>query len=98
VSRIGVAWEASPVLTLRTGVSHGQQIVSRENATLDYLAPVTPQDHFTLGATYALNRQTELSLMYARAFGSEVRGSGPSTGVAVDMSQHWVGASVALKW
>ena len=98
VTRIGVAWEASPVLTLRTGVSHGQQIVSRENATLDYLAPVTPQDHFTLGATYALNRQTELSLMYARAFGAEVRGSGPSTGVAVDMSQHWVGASVALKW
>jgi hypothetical protein len=77
VSRIGASWQASPALTLRTGVSHGQQIVSRENATLDYLAPVTPQDHFTLGATYALSRETELSFMYARAFGAEVRGTGP---------------------
>ena len=98
VSRIGASWQASPALTLRTGVSHGQQIVSRENATLNYLAPVTPQDHFTLGATYALSRETELSFMYARAFGAEVRGTGPSTGVSVDMSQHWLGASLAYKW
>lgn len=98
VTRAGVSWQTTPALTLRSGVSHGQQIVSRENATLDYLAPVTPQDHFTLGGTYALSKDTEISVMYARAFGSEVRGSGPSSGVNVDMSQHWVGAAMAFKW
>ena len=98
LTRIGVSWQATPALVLRTGVSHGQQIVSAESATLNYLAPVTPQDHFTLGATYTLGRDTELSLMYARAFGSWVHGTGPSAGVSVDMSQHWLGASVGFRW
>ena len=40
----------------------------------------------------------EMSFMYARAFGSEVRGTGPSTGMSVDMSQHWLGAAFAFKW
>lgn len=98
VTRIGASWQATPELTLRTGISHGQQIVSPESATLNYLAPVTPQDHFTLGATYAMSRDTEVSFMYARAFSSWVDGTGPSTGISVDMSQHWLGASVAFKW
>lgn len=98
LARVGVSWQAAPSLALRTGFSHGQQIVSSANATLNYLAPVTPRKHFTLGATYALSTDSELSFMYARAFGSEVKGSGPSSGIAVDMSQHWVGASLAFKW
>lgn len=91
VSRIGVAWEARPELTLRAGYSHGSQIVSAASATLDYLAPVTPQDHATIGATWNLDTQNEISVVYARAFGSRVNGTGASTGVSVDMSQHWIG-------
>lgn len=98
ISRIGASWQATPLLTLRTGVSHGTQIVSRENTTLDYLAPVTPQNHVTVGTTLNLAGGSELSLVYARAFGEEVKGTGASTGVDVSMSQHWIGAAWALKW
>jgi long-chain fatty acid transport protein len=59
---------------------------------------VTPQDHFTLGATYALSRETELSFMYARAFGSEVRGTGPSTGGERGHVPALAGRSLAYKW
>lgn len=91
VSRIGVAWQARPDLTLRTGYSHGTQIVSTASATLDYLAPVTPQKHLSFGASWNLNAHDEISFVYTRAFGSKVEGSGASQGVTVDMSQHWVG-------
>lgn len=91
VFRIGVAWQASQELTLRGGYSRGSQIVSQQSATLDYLAPVTPQSHLSLGATWRLDPRDELSVVYTRAFGSEVDGSGPSQGVSVDMAQHWVG-------
>ncbi|TCJ14912.1 aromatic hydrocarbon degradation protein [Parasulfuritortus cantonensis] len=93
VSRLGVAWQARPDLVLRTGYSHGTQIVSSDSATLDYLAPVTPQRHLSLGATWTLDAQNEISFVYARAFGSKVDGTGPSTGVSVDMAQHWVGVA-----
>jgi long-chain fatty acid transport protein len=98
ISRIGASWQATPALTLRTGYSHGTQIVSKENTTLDYLAPVTPQDHATLGATWAMDASHELSLVYTRVFGEEVRGTGPSAGVNVRMSQQWLGAAWAWKW
>ncbi|WP_079435114.1 OmpP1/FadL family transporter [Zoogloea sp. LCSB751] len=98
ISRIGASWQATPALTLRTGYSHGTQIVGKESTTLDYLAPVTPQDHATLGATWAMDASHELSLVYTRVFGEEVRGSGPSAGVNVRMSQQWLGAAWAWKW
>jgi len=98
ISRIGAAWQATPALTLRTGYSHGTQIVGSKDTTLDYLAPVTPQNHFTLGSTLAMAGNTELSMVYARVFGKEVQGSGPSNGVDVRMSQHWIGAAMAWKW
>jgi len=93
VARIGVAWQARPDLTLRTGYSHGSQIVGRENATLDYLAPVTPQQHLSFGATWNLDPKNEISVVYTRVFGSQVDGTGASAGVSVDMSQHWFGVA-----
>jgi long-chain fatty acid transport protein len=55
IVRAGVAWDVQPQWTLRAGYSHGTQIVSSDNTTLNYLAPVTPQQHLTLGATWKLD-------------------------------------------
>ncbi|WP_374265951.1 OmpP1/FadL family transporter [Zoogloea sp.] len=98
ISRIGVSWQASPALQLRAGYSHGTQIVASKDTTLNYLAPVTPQNHVTAGATWTLADRSELSVVVARALGEEVKGTGPSTGVDVRMSQNWLGAAYAWKW
>lgn len=93
VARIGAAWQFRPDLTLRTGYSHGSQIVGADSAMLDYLAPVTPQQHLSFGATWNLDPKNEISVVYTRVFGSQVDGTGASAGVSVDMSQHWVGVA-----
>ena len=52
----------------------------------------------TAGATWTLADRSELSVVVARALGEEVKGTGPSTGVDVRMSQNWLGAAYAWKW
>jgi long-chain fatty acid transport protein len=42
VTRAGVSWQATPALTLRTGVSHGQQIVSRKTQPSTIWRPSRP--------------------------------------------------------
>lgn len=98
IGRIGANWQASPALQLRAGFSHGTQIVSAKDATLNYLAPVTPQNHVTAGGTWTLPDRSELSVVVARVLGEEVKGTGPSAGVDVRMSQNWIGAAYAWKW
>ena len=98
ISRIGASWQATPALQVRGGFSHGTQIVAAKDATLNYLAPVTPQNHVTAGATWTLPDRSELSVVYARVLGEEVKGTGPSAGVDVRMSQNWIGAAYAWKW
>jgi long-chain fatty acid transport protein len=98
IGRIGASWQASPTLQVRGGFSHGTQIVAGKDATLNYLAPVTPQNHVTAGATWTLPDRSELSVVYARVLGEEVKGTGPSAGVDVRMSQNWIGAAYAWKW
>lgn len=98
ISRIGASWQASPALQVRAGFSHGTQIVGRQDATLNYLAPVTPQNHVTAGGTWTFADRSELSVVVARVLGEEVKGTGPSAGVDVRMSQNWIGAAYAWKW
>lgn len=98
IRRIGVAWDVSPAWTLRAGYSQGTRIISRDNTFLNYLAPVTPTTHVTLGGTYRLSDRDELSFAAARAFGASVDGAGPSTGVNVRMSQNWLGAAWSRSW
>lgn len=98
IVRAGVAWDVQPQWTLRAGYSHGSQIVSSDNTTLNYLAPVTPQQHLTLGTTWKFDPHQSLSLAYARAIGTTVHGTGASTGVDVRMSQNWLAAAWSYAW
>ena len=96
IYRIGANYAVNEKLALRAGYSHGEQIISPDNATLNYLAPVTPQKHWSAGATWKFDKQYELSLVYTRATDTSVTGTGPSLGFNPRHSQHWLGA--ALGW
>jgi long-chain fatty acid transport protein len=75
VYKIGVAYEWSPALTLRGGYITLKQPIPESQTLFNILAPGVVEEHLTLGATWQLSRQSELSVAYMHAFENEVRGS-----------------------
>ena len=76
VYKIGLAYEVSPTLTLRTGYATLRQPIPASQTFFNVLAPGVVEDHLTLGATWKMSKQGELSFSYMHAFEKKVSGSG----------------------
>ncbi len=76
VYKIGLAYEMSPTLTLRTGYATLRQPIPSNQTFFNILAPGVVEDHITLGATWKMSKQGELSFSYMHAFQKTVRGAG----------------------
>jgi long-chain fatty acid transport protein len=98
VYKIGAAYQVDQALTLRAGWNHGDQPIPSSQALVNVIAPGVVQDHLTLGATYAISRDMEVSFDYAHAFKKTVTGTGLSQGVAISMSQNVLGVSLGWKY
>ncbi len=61
IVKLGIIWQASPTLTLRTGYSHASQIVSQAETLFNLLTPVVGQDHYTAGGSWQLQDGWEIS-------------------------------------
>lgn len=61
VFKLGVAWQMSPALTLRTGYAHSQNPIRPSDVTFNILAPGVMKSHYTVGATYATDKESEIS-------------------------------------
>lgn len=97
VYKLGLAYAASPRLTLRAGYNHSTQPITPDQTTFNVIAPGVVRDHATLGFTWKLTDRTELSGFYAHAFEETVRGDGtPTGGYDLRMDQNSVGLS--LNW
>jgi len=92
IYKVGVQWEYSPRLTLRAGVSHADQLFDNAEALFNILAPATVRTHASLGMTYRVDKSSNISFAYTRAFNEKIDGAnptftGPQTG-SVEMDQH----------
>ena len=97
VYKLGVSHELSNALTLRAGYSKGRQPIPSDQTFFNVIAPAVVEDHLTLGATWALANNAELSLGYMHAFNKTVNGTGPfGSGVNIRMYQNSFG--VAYGW
>ena len=76
VYKLGVSYDLSPALTLRAGYVTLQQPIPQSQTFFNILAPGVVEQHLTLGATWNVSRQSELSVAYMHAFENEVKGSG----------------------
>ena len=76
VYKVGLAYEWSPSLTLRGGFVNLKQPIPASQTLFNILAPGVVENHLTLGATWQLSRQSELTLAYMHAFENEVNGRG----------------------
>ncbi len=80
VVKAGLAWEATPGLTLRAGYSKSEQVIPNNQALFNILAPATVQKHWTLGFSKVINRNNEISFSFLYAPKERVSGSNPNTG------------------
>lgn len=76
VYKLGVSYDVNQNLTLRAGYSTGDQPIPSSQTFFNILAPGVVEDHVTLGATYKLQNNAELSFAYMHAFEKSVNGSG----------------------
>lgn len=75
VLKLGVEWKNSPALTLRAGFNLGDNPVKSSDTTFNILAPGVVTRHYTLGGTYAVSGNSELTVAYMYAPENSVSGA-----------------------
>jgi long-chain fatty acid transport protein len=76
VYKLGVTYELNPSVTLRAGYVTLAQPIPQSQTFFNILAPGVVEDHITLGATWKMGTNGELTVMYMHAFESTVSGQG----------------------
>ena len=76
VYKLGAQYEVQKGLTVRAGFSYADQPIPASQTFFNILAPGVIQKHASLGATYALNDNNDISVAYTHAFEETVRGNG----------------------
>lgn len=67
VVKVGVEYAYDKSLTLRAGYGRSDNPIESRDVTFNILAPGVVQDHYTLGLTYNVDKNMELSAAYMHA-------------------------------
>lgn len=98
VFKLGVQYALNDKLTMRAGYSHGNDPIEGSQVAFNTLAPATIEDHFTLGASYMVRDNFELTFWGMYAPESSVSGPGAFTGSQapeIKMHQYELGMNFA---
>lgn len=96
ILKLGVSYRYNRFLTLRGGLNHARHPVPGTETTLNMLAPVTVENHATLGATWRMRNGGELSLGYTHGFKKTLDGSGAGAGRNISLEGDILG--IAYGW
>lgn len=67
VYKLGVAYQATEKLTLRAGYNYAHSPIPDTALTFNLLAPATSERHYSIGMTYSVSDQMDVSAMYMRS-------------------------------
>jgi long-chain fatty acid transport protein len=101
IFKLGYQWAVNPGLTLRAGVSQGDQPIPSSEVLFNILAPAVIEQHYTLGATFNVGTNTEISLAGMYAPSESVSGPNPldsAQTIELEMNQYELEASVGIKF
>ena len=103
VVKLGVEYKYNDKLTLRAGFNKGGNPVKSGEQTFNILAPGVVTDHYTLGMTYGVTKDSELTVAYMHAKENSVSGAtNPYFGVGgtetIKMYQNSLGIAYGLKF
>lgn len=92
VFKLGLQWQASALWTLRAGYNKTDNPVQARDVTFNIIAPGVITKHYTVGATYVLGKDRELSFAYMYAPKSSVTGVSMFDAQAMGMGGNGNGA------
>lgn len=109
VFKLGVQWQQSPKLQLRAGYNKSTNPIQSADVSFNIVAPGVITDHYTLGGTYALEGNKEVSFYYMYAPEQSVKGNSmynaaPPNGMGLNatetirMSQQSLGIQFGWKY
>ena len=101
IYKLGWQWAHSSNLTLRAGFSHGKQPIPDSEVVFNILAPAVIEDHLTLGFTYGVSKDSELTVQYMHGFENSVTGANPlnpGQEVTIEMDQNELEVSWGWKF
>ena len=75
VVKVGIAYAATPELTIRAGFATLSQPIPPEQTLLNIFAPAVSERHVTAGATWQLRDHWELTVSVMHAFAASVAGN-----------------------
>lgn len=83
VLKLGVEYQYNSAWTWRAGYNHTDNPIQARDVTFNIIAPGVVQDHVTLGFTYGLSKDSDLTLAYMHAFKNSVTGASLFNGFGV---------------
>ena len=105
--KFGAQFAVNSALTVRAGYGRSDNPITPADVTYNILAPGVVQDHYTLGLTYALNKNSEITVAYMHAAKNSVTGSSLFNGLipvpnaggreTIQMYQNSLGIAWAMK-
>jgi long-chain fatty acid transport protein len=105
VVKLGVEYKYNDALTLRAGINHGDNPIKSGEQTFNIIAPGTVTDHYTLGATYGVTKDSEITVAYMHAQEKSVSGgpsiyfpTGAGTTETIKMYQNSLGIAYGVKF
>jgi long-chain fatty acid transport protein len=107
VWKLGMEYAVNGALTIRGGYGKSDNPIMARDVTFNILAPGVMQDHYTVGFTYALNKNSEITMAYMHAPTQSVSGSSLFNGLIpvpnaggtekIEMYQNLLGISWGMK-
>jgi long-chain fatty acid transport protein len=106
VFKIGGEYQYGPNLILRAGYNHTDNPIQGRDVTFNIIAPGVVKDHVTLGFTYDLSKDSELTMAYMHAFKNSVQATslfanfvGPAGGTeTITMYENSLGIAYSVKF
>ena len=106
VFKLGAEYQYNPSLVLRAGYNHSDNPIQGRDVTFNIIAPGVVRDHLTLGFTYNLSNESELTMAYMHAFKNSVEAPslftnfiGPAGGTEkITMYENSLGIAYSMKF
>ncbi|MEZ5644694.1 MAG: outer membrane protein transport protein [Burkholderiaceae bacterium] len=97
VVKLGAQWQMNSQWTLRAGYNRGTNPVTGPDVFLNTLAPGVIREHFTMGATWAMSPNAELTMAIWHGRENTVSGQAPAP-TTIGMSQNGFGVQYSRKF
>ncbi len=106
VWKIGVQYMVNDQWTLRAGYNHTENPIRPQDVTFNILAPGVVQDQYSVGATYRIDKESEITGAFMYAANNSVTGPSlfigfgapPTTTETIAMKEYLLGIAYSRRF